>query len=180
MIASGQSPWHTRAELEGLYNQLLHAQSGLPDEIQDTPQNLIFRATTSSFTTFVMLHAHWHQISCDLYRFLIPGTRESVSQEAFAATPPAYVGQCQQQCLQSAQNAIDLFVRVYDLRERKRIDDSFFGVIAFHAAQILSAGLSWATISTASTLRLQLQKVCSLIKESEGSNTIMRNCVSTL
>lgn len=177
MIASGQSPWHTRAELESLHDQLVHAQSGLPVELQSSSQNLTFRATTSSFTTFVMFHAHWHQILCDLYRIMIPGKRESVSPEAFAATPLAYVSHCQQQCLQSAQDGLDFFVRVCDLPERKQISDSFFGVIAFQYAQVLTAGISLASSPPAPALCLQLQKVCELIEQSEGSNIIMRNCV---
>lgn len=165
MIASGESSWHTRAELEGLFNQLIDARSCMPDALQSSSQNLTFRATTSSFTTFVMLHAHWHQIFCDLHRFLIPGMRESVSPQAFAATPPDYVERCQQQCLPSAQNAIDPFVRVHDLPNRKRIDDSLFGVIAYYCAQVLTAGLSWSASGTASLLRLQLRKTCSLIEK---------------
>lgn len=183
VISSKQSPWDTRDELEGLRDQLLQARSNLPDELQPTKQNLLFRATTSSFTTFVMLHAHWHQILCDLYRFLVPGRRESVTTEAFTATPPAFAAHCQQQCLVTAREAIDFFAQIHDLPERKRVDDTFFGVIAYHCALIvrtLSGRFPTAVDLDGLPLSQQLQKLTDLLKESEQSNAVTESCVRSL
>lgn len=178
MIASGQSPWDTRAELDGLCDKLLSARSSLPAELQLTKQNLTFRATSPYFTTFVMLHAHWYQIFCDLYRLLLPDRRESVSKEAFASTPPEYLTHCQKQCLASAQEAMSFFELVHDLPGRNQIDDSFFGVIAYQMAQMLSGGYHILTDAFQPTLRLQLQKLLLLLKQSEISNLVSRSCVS--
>ena len=140
----------------------------------------MFRATTSSFTTFVMLHAHWHQIFCDLYRFLVPGRRESVSTEAFTATPPAFAAHCQQECLATAREALDFFSLIHDLPERKRVDDTFFGVIAYHCASIsrtLSGRFPIAVDLDRPPLSEQLQKLTDLLKESEQRNAITESCV---
>lgn len=184
MIASGQSPWETRTELEEICSTLLTVRSNLPAELQPTKQNAMFRATSPYFTTFVMLHAHWYQIFCDLYRFLLPGTRESVSKEAFVSTPSEYVEHCQKQCLQSAQEAVAFFETVCDLPGSNKVEDCFFGVIAYHMAQILSGKpRSNARVPEPPPqpkLRQQLHKLLLLLKRSDTHSVILKNCVSAL
>lgn len=177
MIASRQSPWNSRTELDTLCDQLLHAQSHLPAELQATKQNLTLRALTPTFTIFVMLHAHWYQIFCDLYRFLLPDRRESVCAEALSSTPADYASHCQQQCLGSAQEALDLFENLHDLPEHARINDSFFGVIVYQMAQIVGAGNTHSDGMRPSSRR-QLSKALALVKQSSLANDVLQNCVS--
>lgn len=178
MIASRQTPWNSRGELETLCNRLLHARSNLPAELRSTKQNLTLRALTPTFTAFVMLHAHWYQIFCDLYRFLLPDRRESVCTEAFASTPSDYVAHCQSQCFGSAHEALEFFEIVHDLPEQKPISDSFFGVIVYQMAQILSGRGYTLSDGANSSLRRQLSKAVTLVKQAESMNDSLKNCVS--
>ena len=56
-----------------------------------------------------MLHAMWHQCYCDLYRFMIPGLRDSLSEEAFKKTSPEYITYCQAGAIKHAKALVGLF-----------------------------------------------------------------------
>lgn len=58
---------------------------------------------------YLMLHAMWHQCYCDLYRFMIPGLRDSLSEEAFKKTSPEYIAYCQEEAIKHAKALVCLF-----------------------------------------------------------------------
>ncbi|KAL1844617.1 hypothetical protein VTK73DRAFT_2155 [Phialemonium thermophilum] len=86
---------------------------------------------------FLLLQTLWLQCHCDLYRFLIPGIRECVSQAAFSATPPDYVHFCQSRCLDKATQLCDLWSDVSRLRPALVIDDHLFDVSVYQVTQVV-------------------------------------------
>lgn len=181
VIASGQSPWDSRNELDELAEQLRQLRDGLADELKPTKQNLAFRADSSTFSCFVMLHAHHYQITCDLYRFLVPFRRESVSTQAWLATPTMYINHCQQQCLYAALQAVEFIATAYDTLGRKRVDDCFFGVIAYHMTLVISTLRNYLPpekLTSVEILREQLAKVLQCVQEAAMAHDMSKNCVS--
>lgn len=84
-----------------------------------------------------MLHVHWLQCHCDLYRFLIPGIRESVGEEAIQNTPVQYVEYCQMACITNALRLCDLWGDIIEVGMQDTIDDPFFPISIYQVTQII-------------------------------------------
>lgn len=84
-----------------------------------------------------MLHTIWLQCHCDLYRFLTPGIRESVSQAAFDSTPVEYIKFCQQECLHRALQLCDFWHDMFQILPHSIAEDLLFDVSVYQVSQIL-------------------------------------------
>jgi hypothetical protein len=95
------------AEVGKIIQQVFALRQKLSDFEQRPPSNLRFvnrnlylQANNAQKMTFIMLQSWWLECHCDLYRFSLPGFRESVDLTSQNAH---FVEECQQQALQSAQ-----------------------------------------------------------------------------
>ncbi|CZR53658.1 uncharacterized protein PAC_03538 [Phialocephala subalpina] len=85
-------------QVSALRQKLSNFEQRLPSNLRFVNRNLYLHANSAQKMTFIMLQSWWLECHCDLYRFSLPGFRESVdltSENAY------FVGQCQQQALQS-------------------------------------------------------------------------------
>jgi hypothetical protein len=137
IIAEDSSPWYHEAELSSLEHELADFEKSLPSELKWSHENLALRSYTPTLTSYVMLHSWWYSAQCDLYRFLVPGIRESVSEETARTTPTDYVYSCRQKCLQSAIGHTKLWSMVHQLRIPRAVNDQLLAVHVYHCAQVL-------------------------------------------
>lgn len=77
--------------------------------MQLNQRNMDFRAYSPHMRRYIMLHTTWHQCHCDLYRFVVPGLRDSLSEEAFEKTSAVYKTYCQSQVVKHAKSLVSLF-----------------------------------------------------------------------
>lgn len=137
VIAEGRSPYESRSELAALESELAEFKSSLPETMKLTTGNLSLRGYTTSRTRYIMLHVWWYQCHCDLYRFMIPRIRESISEEAMRSTPEAYVQYCQQKAADNALNALRLFTEVKKLANPISIADQMVAICCYQCARII-------------------------------------------
>lgn len=102
VIEQDKIPYPTRDKLNDLDHQLHVFRDSLPDQLQLNSRNMFFMAYSRDATGYFMLRSQWEQCRCDLYRFLIPGIRESISEATIASTPADFVTECQVRCLEGA------------------------------------------------------------------------------
>lgn len=82
-----------------LRQKLSDFEQRLPSNLRFVNRNLYLQANNAQKMTFIMLQSWWLECHCDLYRFSLPGFRESVD---LTSQNSHFVGECQQQALQSA------------------------------------------------------------------------------
>jgi hypothetical protein len=82
-----------------LRQKLSDFEQRLPSNLRFVNRNLYLHPNNAQRMTFIMLQSWWFECHCDLYRFSLPGFRESVDLTSQNAH---FVGECQQQALQSA------------------------------------------------------------------------------
>lgn len=82
-----------------LRQKLSNFEQKLPSNLRFVNRNLYLHSNNAQKMTFIMLQSWWLECHYDLYRFSLPGFRESVD-----LTPQNshFVGECQQQALRSA------------------------------------------------------------------------------
>jgi hypothetical protein len=83
-----------------------------------------------------MLHTMWHQCHCDLYRFMLPGIRESLTAEALKATLPEYTIYCQTGAVEHAKALVDLFGMVQKVGDQTPQDPGI-SICVFQCTRIL-------------------------------------------
>ena len=135
VIREGSSPFDSQDELRSLEVELRVFQDELPEELRLIPQRLIFMAYSEELTEYLMIHGTWYQCNCDLYRFLVPGIRESVPQSAIDASPQFYVQDCQKKCLDNAILQCDLWSKIYNLSDHQTVN---IPGIAFYLYQCIN------------------------------------------
>ncbi|RDW65926.1 fungal specific transcription factor domain-containing protein [Aspergillus mulundensis] len=133
----GNSPVESRAAMEALQVELNTFERNLPVELKLTPQRLVVMGHSRQAGTYAGLHALWMMCHCDLYRFCVPGIRESVSKDALAQTPSNFIGYCQQACLNTAVRLCSLWSDLYHLGSSEYFGDEFLAVSIYQVAQIL-------------------------------------------
>lgn len=131
------SPVATKDELQALELELQGFKDRLPQAFKLTPDKLLLTIHSADAHAYVMLHTHWFQSHCDLYRFLIPGIRESVSRQAFESTPSDYINYCQHACISNALQLCDLWSNMSRVGLLEPPDDPFFPISIFQVSQIL-------------------------------------------
>ncbi|KAH8895356.1 hypothetical protein GQ53DRAFT_50145 [Thozetella sp. PMI_491] len=135
VIQSGASPFDSRTDLQTLDAELQRFQASLPENHRLSERRLMMMAHSRESTGYVMLHTRWHLARGDLYRFLVPGIRESVSIEAMEATPVDFADHCQVECLESSLLLCDLWSSVYHLDARRPINDRGLPVSIYQCAK---------------------------------------------
>lgn len=83
-----------------------------------------------------MLHTMWHQCHCDLYRFMLPGIRESLPDEVLNTTLPEYAIYCQTRAVQHAKALVDIFRTVQKVCDQTPQDPGI-GICVFQCTRIL-------------------------------------------
>ncbi|ORY54699.1 fungal-specific transcription factor domain-containing protein [Pseudomassariella vexata] len=133
----GLSPVASKNQLETLQTELQHFEETLPEDLRLNSERLLLMAQSSDSGAYVLLHTHWLQCHCDLYRFLIPGIRESVNKADIEATPPDFVEFCQKACLSKAIQLCELWSEIADVEFCQPIEDFFLSISIYQVAQIV-------------------------------------------
>ncbi|KAL2819404.1 hypothetical protein BJX63DRAFT_8648 [Aspergillus granulosus] len=134
---NGKSPVESRPEMRTLQAELDMFEQGLPPELKLTPQRLTVVGHSREASTYAGLHSLWIMCHCDLYRFCVPGIRESVSKDALAITPPDFIEYCQRECLSRAIQLCELWSHLYHLESSECLGDEFLPASIYQVAQIL-------------------------------------------
>ncbi|KAL4999748.1 fungal-specific transcription factor domain-containing protein [Aspergillus recurvatus] len=133
----GNSPAENRTVMEALQIELNTFERTLPVELKLTPQRLVIMGHSREAGTYAGLHGLWMMCHCDLYRFCVPGLRESVSKDALAQTPLSFIEYCQQACFDTAVRLCGLWSDLYHLESSEYFGDEFLAVSIYQVTQIL-------------------------------------------
>ncbi|KAB5575597.1 fungal-specific transcription factor domain-containing protein [Coniochaeta sp. 2T2.1] len=133
----GISPAATADKQVALQAELNDFEASLPDHLQHKPQCLPIVAYSGDAHSFFLIHSIWLQCHCDLYRFFIPGIRESVSGAVAASTPAEYVDFCTANCLDSALKLCDFWSDMLKLWSADVIEETMVDVSIYQVAQVL-------------------------------------------
>lgn len=87
--------------------------------------------------SFFLIRTIWLQCHCDLYRFFIPGIRESVGSAVTANTPAEYVDFCVEACLSSALELCDFWSEMLMLWAADAIEETMVDVSIYQVTQVL-------------------------------------------
>ncbi|CBF81676.1 fungal specific transcription factor domain-containing protein [Aspergillus nidulans FGSC A4] len=128
----GNSPAESSAAMEALLAELNTFERTLPPELKLTPQRLVVMGHSREAATYAGLHALWTMCHCDLYRFCVPGIRESL-----ARTPSNFKDYCQQACFSMAVQLCGLWSDLYHLESSEYFGDEFLAVSIYQVTQIL-------------------------------------------
>lgn len=122
--------------MQALQAELDRFEQRLPAELKLSPDRLVLMAHSTESAKYTGLHMHWMQCHCDLYRFCVPGLRESVSKEALAGTPSDFVDYCQRACLDMALRLCDFWAEIGRLNPEDTFGDGFLAISIYQVAQI--------------------------------------------
>lgn len=136
VIAEGSSAHDSRSELFQLERDLQDLRSSLSESLALNESNLYLRAYSSHMQRYVMLHTMWHQCHCDLYRFMLPGIRESLPDETLKATIPDYALYCQIRAVDYARALVQLFQMVQKVGDQTPLDPGI-SVSVFQCTRII-------------------------------------------
>ncbi|CAG1963118.1 unnamed protein product [Fusarium graminearum] len=82
--------------------ELNNYQSQLPTQFQSSTRNIQLHAHSSSLSSFLSIHVHWHMAHCNIYRLTMEGLVEALPQPALTALDQEFVRSCQIRCYESA------------------------------------------------------------------------------
>ena len=105
-----------------------------------------------------MLHAQWHQCHCDLYRFLIPGLRDSLPDEAFKQTSTEYAIYCQLRAVTHAKSLVDLFQMAGKFGD-ETLQDPGIKIFVYQCTRILIRAFDIGLLETQSAALETLHKL---------------------
>ncbi|APA08867.1 hypothetical protein SS1G_02678 [Sclerotinia sclerotiorum 1980 UF-70] len=108
VIREKSNPYDSQDTLQKLEEELQQLRSSLPANLQYNEDNLFLRAYSPQLTRFVMFHVLWQQCHADLYRFMFPGTKDSISDTVLEDTPQEYVQYCQRKAFEHAVMILDI------------------------------------------------------------------------
>jgi hypothetical protein len=123
--------------MEALQIELNMFERNLPAELKLTPQRIVIMGHSREASVYAGLHSLWMMCHCDLYRFCVPGIRESVSKEALALTPPNFVEYCQRACLDFSVRFCEAWSNFYHLESSECLSGELLVVSIYQVAQIL-------------------------------------------
>lgn len=156
-------------------------QDTLPENLKLNPDRLTVMCHSPEATSYITLHTTLLLCRCDLHRFLVPGIRESVSAAALAATPPEFIGFCQQACLNGALSLCDLFSEIDALDTGRVIDTPNLTVTLYQVVKIigrLSFLLPEGGSNCLAELKRKLTQGLSLARPIQTRFAWLRPCVS--
>jgi hypothetical protein len=166
--------------MRSLDSDLRTFRESLPDDLQENNSRLNLVHHTGDLRNYLSLHTILHLCRCDLYRFLIPGIREAISQEAFAQTPPGYVELCQHECLKSAIKLCDLWSQVYSLESRGSVHHPTLAIAIYQCTKIIQRLyhlVPESTICTIESLKSSLTKAVEMVLPSQYTHEWVAPCV---
>ncbi|KAH6889870.1 hypothetical protein B0T10DRAFT_42079 [Thelonectria olida] len=137
VILDGSSPYPSRDQLRSLDQQLMSFKDSLPEELKLDAKRLMIMCHSEDARTYIVLHTLLYLCRCDLFRFLIPGIRESVSAEALEQTPRAYIDYCQQRCLESAVWSCEFWSQIYHSETRRPVESSTLAIALYQCTKII-------------------------------------------
>ncbi|UZP36832.1 hypothetical protein NXS19_004648 [Fusarium pseudograminearum] len=82
--------------------ELNNYQSQLPTQFQSSTRNIQLHAHSSSLSSFLSIHVHWHMAHCNIYRLTMEGLVEALPQPTLTALDQEFVRSCQIRCYESA------------------------------------------------------------------------------
>lgn len=127
-----------------------------------------------------MLHTMWHQCHCDLYRFMLPGIRESLPDEALNTTLPEYTLYCQTRAVKHAKALVDIFRMVQKVGDQTPQDPGI-SICVFQCTRILIRAFDIGLLgsqSTAIELLYQLKSVTKILLPITAVNQFAAQLVS--
>ncbi|KAK4061643.1 transcriptional regulator family: Fungal Specific TF [Trichoderma aggressivum f. europaeum] len=106
-------------QVSNLHTKLSNFEQRLPSNLRFTKQNLYLHTNTSEKATFIMLKSWWRECYCNLYRFSLPGFRESV--KVTSANSP-FLQTCRQQVLKSSLEQSNFWRSIANIRGARLSD----------------------------------------------------------
>ncbi|KAH7152943.1 hypothetical protein EDB81DRAFT_945868 [Dactylonectria macrodidyma] len=137
VILDGASPYTSREELHSLDRELISFKTSLPEDLQLNSERLIIMCHSEEARGYIVLHTLLYLCRCDLFRFLIPGIRESVSASAMEQTPRAYIGYCQQSCLESAVWCCEFWSHIGHAEMRHPVEGGTLTIALYQCIKII-------------------------------------------
>jgi hypothetical protein len=181
VILDGSSPYPSRDQLRSLDQQLMSFKDSLPEELKLDAKRLMIMCHSEDARTYIVLHTLLYLCRCDLFRFLIPGIRESVSAEALENTPRAYIDYCQQRCLESAVWSCEFWSHIYHSETRRPVESSTLAIALYQCTKIinhLSFLLPPEGGHSLPQLKQKLTKAVSIASRTEQTIEWVGRCVS--
>jgi hypothetical protein len=102
-----------------LHRRLSDFEQRLPSNLRFTTQNLYLHTNPAEKATFIMLKSWWHECYCNLYRFSLPGFRESVKPTSANAH---FIQTCRQQVLKSSLEQSNFWRSIANIRGARLSD----------------------------------------------------------
>ncbi|CAG9978377.1 unnamed protein product, partial [Clonostachys byssicola] len=133
----GACPIQSKSELSALEKELTIFGESLPADIQLNSGRISLMAQSRDSSGYIRLHTVWLQCYIDLYRFLVPGIRESVSRDVITDTPDEYVSYCQHSVLTRIVQLFDFWSEFFKKCENEPVKDIYFAVSLYQASQII-------------------------------------------
>lgn len=133
-----------------LRQKLSDFEQRLPSNLRFVKRNLYLHANSAQKMTFIMLQSWWLECHCDLYRFSLPGFRESLDLTSQNAH---FVGQCQQQALQSGLAQTNFWRSIMNMGHRLVSDPTIVVLVHSNTRTLLACRKlkdqdEWETNST--------------------------------
>ncbi|KAL7907555.1 hypothetical protein GGI35DRAFT_470160 [Trichoderma velutinum] len=100
-------------QVSTLHMRLSDFEQRLPSNLRFTKQNLYLHTNPAEKATFIMLKSWWHECYCNLYRFSLPGFRESVKLTSANAR---FIQTCRQQVFKSSLEQSNFWRSIANIR----------------------------------------------------------------
>ncbi|PQE24313.1 Nitrate assimilation regulatory protein [Rutstroemia sp. NJR-2017a BVV2] len=140
IIREKSNPYDSRSQLQKLEAELEQLRRSLPANLQYNEDNLFLRAYSPQLTRFVMFHILWQQCHTDLYRFMYPGTKDSISDAILEQTPAEYVKYCQRKAFDHALAILDICCTVQSIGHTL-ISDTAIATCVWQCSNIIVRGM---------------------------------------
>ncbi|CAI7608557.1 unnamed protein product [Penicillium palitans] len=163
VISEGSKAHDSRSELLQLESDLQTLKRSLPESMAFGERNLNLRAYSPHLKRYVMLHTMWHQCHCDLYRFMLPGIRESLADEVLNTTLPEYAIYCQTRAVEHAKALVDIFRTVQKVCDQAPQDPGI-SICVFQCTRILIRAFDIGLLGSHSTAIGILHQLKSIAK----------------
>lgn len=163
VISEGSKAHDSRSELLQLESDLQKLKRSQPESMAFSERNLNLRAYSPHLKRYVMLHTMWHQCHCDLYRFMLPGIRESLPDEVLSTTLPEYTLYCQTQAVEHAKALVDILRTVQKVCRQTPQDPGII-ICVFQCTRILIRAFDIGLLGSHSTAIETLYQLKSVTK----------------
>ncbi|RDW66779.1 hypothetical protein BP5796_09528 [Coleophoma crateriformis] len=162
--------------IKGLEQELHNFELCLPVSNKFTEKNLRLRTYSPQLPRFVLLHIWYHQCLCDLFRFLVPGFRESLPKATLQQMDPDFIIYCQTKCYEHARSIADIITAFLNLEAEMPVMDTNIAVCVYQCARVVYNAyyIDAERFSLTTDIVTEVAEVClSLLKK------LTRNCAMT-